>query len=164
MDFVDGTDVARLLQERYPDGMPVDDALAIVRAVASALDYSHAKGLLHRDVKPANILVADFEHDERRILLGDFGVARDLAEEAVGLTATNMTVGTAAYAAPEQLMGLPVDGRADQYSLAATTYHLLTGTQLFQHTNPAGVIVTTSTHHRRGSATAGPTWRLWTRR
>lgn len=141
MDFVDGTDVARLLQEQYPDGMPLHDALAIAKAVASALDYSHAKGLLHRDVKPANILVADAEHGERRILLGDFGVARDLAEESGGgLTATNMTVGTAAYAAPEQLMGLPVDGRADQYSLAATTYHLLTGKQLFQHSNPAVVI------------------------
>ena len=119
MDFVDGTDVSRLLQD-HPDGMPVDEALEIVRAVASALDYSHSKGLLHRDVKPANILIADVEHGERRILLGDFGVARDLSDgTSGGLTATNMTVGTAAYAAPEQLMGLSLDGTADQYSLAA---------------------------------------------
>lgn len=140
MDFVDGTDVSRLLHG-HPDGMPVNEALEIVRAVASALDYSHSKGLLHRDVKPANILVADVEHGERRILLGDFGVARDLSDSASGgLTATNMTVGTAAYAAPEQLMGLPLDGTADQYSLAATAYHLLTGKQLFQESNPAVVI------------------------
>lgn len=139
MDFVDGTDASRLL-DRYPDGMPVDEALAIVKDVASALDYSHARGLLHRDVKPANILVADDEHGERRILLGDFGVARDLGDDTGGLTATNMTVGTAAYAAPEQLMGLAADGRTDQYSLAATAHHLLTGTQLFQHSNPAVVI------------------------
>jgi serine/threonine protein kinase len=140
MDFVDGTDVSRLLQD-HPDGMPVDEALDVVRAVASALDYSHSKGLLHRDVKPANILIADVEHGERRILLGDFGVARDLSDgTSGGLTATNMTVGTAAYAAPEQLMGLPLDGTADQYSLAATAYHLLTGKQPFQESNPAVVI------------------------
>ncbi|BDX32266.1 protein kinase [Mycobacterium antarcticum] len=140
MDFVDGDDASRLLDE-HPDGMPVDDALAIVEAVASALDYSHSKGLLHRDVKPANILLADAEPGERRILLGDFGVARDLSDNTSGgLTATNMTVGTAAYAAPEQLMGLPLDGRADQYSLAATAYHLLTGKQPYQHSNAAVVI------------------------
>jgi hypothetical protein len=141
MDFVDGTDVSRLMQEQYPEGMPAQDAIEIVTAVAAALDYAHARGLLHRDVKPANILVADVEHGERRILLGDFGVARDLADNTSGgLTATNMTVGTAAYAAPEQLMGLAVDGRTDQYSLAATAYHLLTGAPPFQHSNPAVVI------------------------
>jgi hypothetical protein len=141
MDFVDGTDVSHLLQEQYPQGMSEQDAIEIVRAVAAALDYAHARGLLHRDVKPANILMADVEHGERRILLGDFGVARDLADPASGgLTATNMTVGTAAYAAPEQLMGLSVDGRTDLYSLAATAYHLLTGRPPFQHSNPAVVI------------------------
>jgi len=141
MDFVDGTDAGRLLQEKHPGGMPAEDVLAIVNAVAAALDYAHGMGLLHRDVKPANILVADVEHGERRVLLADFGVARDLADTgAGGLTATNMTVGTAAYASPEQLMGLAVDGRSDQYSLAATAYHLLTGEPLFQHTNPAVVI------------------------
>ncbi len=141
MDFVDGTDVSHMLQEDYPVGMPASDAIEIIKAVAGALDYAHGRGLLHRDVKPANILVADIEHGERRILLGDFGVARDLADNTSGgLTATNMTVGTAAYAAPEQLMGLDVDGRTDQYSLAATAYHLLAGAPPFQHSNPAVVI------------------------
>lgn len=140
MDFVDGTDLSRLVLEHYVDGMPAQDAIDVVKAVAAALDYAHAQGLLHRDVKPANILVADVEHGERRILLADFGVARDLENATGGLTATNMTVGTAAYAAPEQLMGLSIDGRTDQYSLAATAYHLLTGTPPFQHSNPAVVI------------------------
>ncbi|OBB76198.1 serine/threonine-protein kinase [Mycolicibacterium monacense] len=141
MDFVDGTDVGRLLQQKYPDGMPADDALEIVEAVASALDYAHSRGLLHRDVKPANILIADVENDERRILLGDFGVARDLADDAGGgLTQTNMTVGTAAYAAPEQLMGLDVDGRTDQYSLAVTAFHMLTGAPPFQNSRPTVVV------------------------
>jgi serine/threonine-protein kinase len=94
---------------------------------------------LHRDVKPANIMVTNPDDDDRRILLGDFGIARS-ADDISGLTATNMTVGTVAYAAPEQLMGERIDGRADQYALAAATYHLPTGSQLFPHSNPAVVI------------------------
>ncbi|WP_413232646.1 serine/threonine-protein kinase [Mycolicibacterium sp. 050158] len=141
MDFVDGTDAAASMKEHHPHGMPQGEAVDIVRAVAAALDYAHARGLLHRDVKPANILLADVDLGDRRILLGDFGVARDMADEASGgLTATNMTVGTTAYAAPEQLMGLDLDGRTDQYALAATAYHLLTGAPPFAHTNPAVVI------------------------
>ena len=111
--------------------MPVDLVIKIVSSVADALDYFHRQGLLHRDVKPANIMVTDADDDhDRRIILADFGIARN-AEDISGLTATNMTVGTVAYAAPEQLMGEPLDGRADQYALAATMHHLLTGFQLF---------------------------------
>jgi serine/threonine protein kinase len=140
MDFVDGTDASHLLQERYPKGMPAQEVIEIVQAVGAALDYAHGRGLLHRDVKPANILVSDV-HGERRILLGDFGVARDLTDGGEGgLTATNMVVGTMAYAAPEQLMGHVIDGRADQYALAATTFQLLTGTALFASSNVAVVI------------------------
>ncbi len=73
------------------------------------------------------------------VFLADFGIARPL-DDISGITTTNMTVGTVAYAAPEQLMGEQMDGRADQYALAATTYHLLTGSQLFPHSNPAVVI------------------------
>jgi serine/threonine protein kinase, bacterial len=95
---------------------------------------------LHRDVKPANVLLAEPDEDsKRRILLADFGIARPLADIS-GLTATNFTVGTVAYAAPEQLMGADVDGRADQYALAATAFHLLTGAPPYQHSNPVAVI------------------------
>jgi serine/threonine protein kinase, bacterial len=139
MDYIDGTDAAYLLEQKYPAGMPVDLVLPIINAVASALDYAHKRGLLHRDVKPANIIVADLGTDEQRVFLADFGIARPL-EDISGITTTNMTVGTVAYAAPEQLMGEQMDGRADQYALAATTYHLLTGLQLFPHSNPAVVI------------------------
>ena len=139
MDYVDGTDAARLLRDRYPAGMPADEVVAIITAIASALDYAHARGLLHRDVKPANIMLANPEDGERRILLGDFGIARTIGDVS-GLTATNMTVGTLPYAAPEQLMDDPIDGRADQYALAATAYHLLTGSPLFPQSNPAAVI------------------------
>jgi serine/threonine-protein kinase len=75
----------------------------------------------------------------QRIFLADFGIAR-WVDDASGLTATNMAVGTVAYAAPEQLMGEQVDRRADQYALAATAFHMLTGAPLFQHSNPAVVI------------------------
>ncbi len=139
MDYVDGTDAGRLLSTRYPNGMPVDEVAEIVNAVADALDYAHQRNLLHRDVKPANILLTKPESGEQRIMLADFGIAR-WADDVSGLTATNMTVGTVSYAAPEQLMGGKMDGRADQYALAATAFHLLTGSPPFQHSNPAVVI------------------------
>ena len=141
--YVDGTDAARLLQSRYPAGMPADEVADITAAIASALDYAHKKGLLHRDVKPANILLSHPDPDgNRRIYLADFGIARPLDDPA-GLTATNFTLGTLAYAAPEQLMGSTIDGRADQYALAATAYHLLTGRPPYSDTNPVAVI----SHH-----------------
>jgi len=139
MDYIEGTDAGSLLRERYPNGMPPDEVVTIIRAVAEALDYAHQRQLLHRDVKPSNILVSHPEEPDERIFLADFGIAR-WVDDASGITATNMAVGTVAYAAPEQLMGVQVDGRVDQYALAATAFHLLTGTPLFQHSNPAVVI------------------------
>lgn len=140
MDFVDGLDAARLMADRYPTGMPVDEVVRIVTAVASALDYAHEQGLLHRDVKPANVMLTHLDNDgEQRILLTDFGIARNV-NDISGLTKTNFTVGTVAYSAPEQLLGEEIDGRADQYSLAAMVFQLLTGSQLFPHSNPAVVI------------------------
>ncbi len=139
MEFVDGTDASHLLADRYPYGMPPDDVVRIITGVAEALDYAHSKGLLHRDVKPANILLGVPGSGDERVMLADFGIARWIGQ-ASGLTGTNMTVGTVAYAAPEQLKGDDIDGQADQYALAATAYHLLTGMPPFQHTNPAIVI------------------------
>jgi serine/threonine protein kinase, bacterial len=132
MDYVDGLDAAHLLASRFPAGMPLDQVVSIVTAVASALDYARKQGLLHRDVKPANIMLTHLDdgEDEQRILLADFGIARNV-DDISGLTATNFTVGTVACSAPEQLMGRDLDGRADQYALAATAYQLLTGSQLF---------------------------------
>lgn len=143
MDFVDGHDLGQLVAKRYPAGMPADEVAGIVTAVASALDYAHKRSLLHRDVKPANIMLALDDDSNQRILLTDFGIARLMGSERTGITATNTTVGTVAYSAPEQLMGEPLDGRTDQYALAATAYHVLTGETLFPNTNPAVVI----SHH-----------------
>ncbi|WP_137145038.1 serine/threonine-protein kinase [Mycolicibacterium sp. CR10] len=140
MDHVEGTDAAALLAERYPKGMPPDLVARLVAAVAEALDYAHQRGLLHRDVKPANILVSGPGTDGERIMLADFGIARRVGEVS-SLTGTNMTVGTVAYSAPEQLTAdEQIDGRADQYALAATAFQLLTGSPPFQHSNPAIVI------------------------
>lgn len=139
MDYIEGTDAAHFLQQSHPEGMPPDQVVRIVSAVADALDYAHQRQLLHRDVKPANILLSWQDSGRERVFLADFGIARRI-DDASGLTGTSMTVGTVAYAAPEQLMGQPLDGRADQYALAATAFHLLTGTTLFRHPNQAAVI------------------------
>jgi serine/threonine-protein kinase len=139
MDYVEGTDAAKLLRSRYPSGLPKALAFEIVGAVADALDYAHLRGLLHRDVKPANILLTDDDARGRRIMLADFGIARQIGDIS-GLTATNMVMGTTAYAAPEQLMGSDIDGRADQYALGCTAFHLLTGSAPYQNSNAAVVI------------------------
>jgi serine/threonine-protein kinase len=139
MDYVEGTDAAALLRSRYPNGMPRDEAFAIVSAVADALDYAHLRGLLHRDIKPANVLLTEDDPRGRRILLADFGIARQIGDIS-GLTATNMVMGTTAYAAPEQLMGKDIDGRADEYALGCATFQLLTGKAPYDDSNAAVVI------------------------
>jgi serine/threonine-protein kinase len=80
MDYVEGTDAGQLIKAQYRDGMSEHDVCAIITAVAGALDYANQRGLLHRDVKPANILLTEPEDGERRVLLADFGIARQLAE------------------------------------------------------------------------------------
>ena len=84
MDYVAGTDAARLLREQYPGGMPLGVVVSIITAVGSALDYAHHRGLLHRDVKPANILLTDPDVQARRVYLADFGIARRM-DDAAGL-------------------------------------------------------------------------------
>jgi serine/threonine-protein kinase len=122
--------------------MPEQDVGEIVTAMADALDFGHERRLLHRDVKPENILVTASDGHRRRVLLTDFGIARRI-DDVSNLTDDNVAVGTASYIAPEQLLGKPLDGRADQYALAATTFHLLTGAPPFDDSNRAVVI----SHH-----------------
>lgn len=124
--FVDGQDLGRLLTQRHPDGLPREQVVTIIAAVAGALDYAHNHGLLHRAVNPANIMLTG--PDSERVVLVDFGVARNVDDV------------NAAYAAPEQLLSADFDGRADQYALACTAYQLLTGVQPFADSNPAVVI------------------------
>ncbi len=126
-EYVAGTSAAQLVAERYPSGMPAGDALAIVTAVAEALDYAHQRGLLHRDVKPDHILLTDAAQGEQRILLTDFGLTRNPGERSIATGGPGAGESTG-YAAPEQsMMGAHLDGRADQYGLAATAFRLFTG-------------------------------------
>lgn len=139
MDYVNGSDAGALIESRYPSGLPPGEVLAIVTAVADALDYAHGRGMLHRNVKPANILFTNPADGEQQILLTDFGLARQLGDPD-GPGSPELTAEAVAYASPEQLTGSDIDGRADQYSLAATAYYLLTGRPPFQQSNPVAVI------------------------
>ncbi|MFI1237164.1 serine/threonine-protein kinase [Nocardia salmonicida] len=133
MQFVDGMDAATIA---HP--VPAERALRIIEGTAAALDHAHRNGVLHRDVKPANILLADADGRER-VLLTDFGIARP-RDDVHHLTQTGSFTATLAYAAPEQLTGAHLDHRADQYALACTMYALLTGAAPFDATNPVMVI------------------------
>ncbi|MEV6073119.1 serine/threonine-protein kinase [Nocardia sp. NPDC052001] len=124
MDFVSGSDAERLAGA---GPLPIARAVEIVRQAAAALDYAHGKGILHRDVKPANLLIS--EHTgQQHVQITDFGIARGLGERT---TATGSVRATFAYAAPEQLGGGPVDHRCDVYALGCTLFHLLSGTVPF---------------------------------
>jgi serine/threonine protein kinase, bacterial len=139
MDYVDGAEAAQLLADAYPEGMPPDMVVEIVCAIAEALDYAYEQGVVHRFVNPSNILISNWESRRRRILLTGFGLPRR-PDETNSLTRANLGIGTVSYAAPEQLMDDSIDGRTDQYGLACTAFHLLTGSPPFAHMNPAVVI------------------------
>lgn len=124
MEFVDGATLRDVIARS--DGLPPGHAAAIAERVARALDYAHERGLVHRDVKPANILIG---HDGA-VKVADFGIAK--ADQADDLTKTGMVLGTAAYVAPEQILAHPIDGAADQYALGCMLYEALTGRQPFK--------------------------------
>jgi ABC-type branched-subunit amino acid transport system substrate-binding protein len=131
MRFVQGSDLKALLRTRKT--LPAEQALAILGRVADALDAAHAKGLVHRDVKPANVLLDERGHP----YLSDFG----LTKEAGGTsTQTGHIVGTLDYLAPEQIRGEEVDGRTDEYALACLLYECLSGTPPFSRPTEAEVL------------------------
>ena len=133
MRYVEGTDLKRLLQEE--GSLEPARAIAICAPVAEALDAAHARGLVHRDVKPSNVLL---DHDEHAYL-ADFGLTRRLSEQAPAFDA-GLSLGTPAYVAPEQIEGKDVDGRADQYSLACLLHECLTGEPPFQRGSEAATL------------------------
>jgi serine/threonine-protein kinase len=127
MQYVAGSDADKeLLQGR----MSPQRAVYIIGEVAKALQYAHRRHLLHRDVKPANFLLAP---NDERVFLADFGIARAL-DEVVGLTQTGMVMASVAYASPESLTGEPADHRSDIYSLGCSLYRMLTGRSPFART------------------------------
>src|SRR5438105_11496063 len=125
MRYVEGTDLKRLLADA---GRADKTTIASVASqVAAALDAAHQRGLVHRDVKPGNVLLAADGH----AYLSDFGLTKQTASQS-GLTATGTLVGTLDYVAPEQIQGQPVDGRADIYSLGCLLHECFTGTPPFR--------------------------------
>ena len=133
MPFVEGESLRdRLVRETQ---LPVEEAVRIVREAALALDYAHRHGVVHRDVKPENILLSDGQ-----ALVADFGIARAVGGEG-SLTQTGMTVGTPAYMSPEQASGeRGIDGRADIYALGCVLYELLAGEPPFTGPNAQAII------------------------
>jgi serine/threonine-protein kinase len=128
MRLVRGGDLRAMVARQGP--LPAGRAAAFVSPVASALDTAHEAGLVHRDVKPANMLVDIGPGRPEHVYLTDFGLARGLTSAGMssgGLTTPGQFMGTPEYAAPEQITGGEVDGRADQYALACVAYTLLTG-------------------------------------
>jgi serine/threonine protein kinase len=120
MKYISGTSLEDLLETKQ--AMPVADIQRILWEAACALGHAHQRGVVHRDVKPANIM---FDHDGK-VMLTDFGISKAL-QSASGLTGTGMIIGTPHYMAPEQAKGQPVDGRADQYALGVVGYRMITG-------------------------------------
>ena len=129
MRYVSGGDVRSLIEAhgRLSPGR----ASAIASQVASALDTAHARGLVHRDVKPGNILLGQASNGLDHVYLSDFGLSKHSVTSAT-LTSTGQFLGTLDYVSPEQIQGQPVDGRADQYALACTVVEMLTGAPPFR--------------------------------
>jgi CheY-like chemotaxis protein len=123
MRFVAGVDLSTLI--RRETRLPPSRALRLGEQVAGALDAAHAHGMVHRDVKPANVIVTGRDGAEQAFLT-DFGLARGQGERD-GLAAMGLVVGSAGYIAPEQARGEPLDGRADVYSFGCLLFHALTG-------------------------------------
>ncbi|WP_433756467.1 serine/threonine-protein kinase [Nocardia sp. CA-135398] len=138
MQYVDGSDVAELIK-RGPDRLGIERVAGIVTAAAHGLDEIHRAGLLHRDVKPANILIAEQDGGPDRVLVTDFGIAR-AADDSTTLAASGATTATLAYASPEQISGDPMDRRGDVYALGCTLFQLLTGSVPFPRDSPGAVM------------------------
>jgi len=121
MKYIAGTSLEDVLDQKQPPPLTIEYIQRVLWEAACALGHAHQRGVVHRDVKPANIM---FDHDGR-VMLTDFGISKAL-QAATGFTGTGMIIGTPHYMAPEQAKGATVDGRADQYSLGVVAYRMIT--------------------------------------
>ncbi|MEA2466210.1 MAG: hypothetical protein QOJ57_336 [Thermoleophilaceae bacterium] len=133
MRFVRGTDLAALLMQRGPLG--ATEALSILEQVAAALDAAHAAGLVHRDVKPANVMI-----EGQRCYLTDFGLTKSASSDSLQLTSAGQFLGTVDYVAPEQIEGGAIDGRADVYALGCVLFECLTGSRPYPRDSQVAVL------------------------
>jgi serine/threonine protein kinase len=137
MRYVAGGDVQSLLNREGP--LPPGRAAAIISPVASALDAAHRAGLVHRDVKPSNMLMDVLPGRPDHVYLSDFGLSKPVAATSA-ITLAGAVMGTPAYMSPEQIAGKPVDGRTDQYALACSAFELLAGAPPFRRDDPTAMI------------------------
>src|SRR6266498_833420 len=135
MRYVEGPD----LKARVQDGLPAGRALLIGAQVASALDAAHARGMVHRDVKPANVLVEPGAEGEDHAYLADFGLTKHV-ESHSGITGTGQFLGTIDYMAPEQIEGRQVDARADVYALGCVLFECLAGSPPYRRESEVAVL------------------------
>ena len=133
MEYLPGQSLDKIIAERGP--LPLDEILAMTTQVAAALDYAHEEGLIHRDVKPSNIVL----DKSGRPVLTDFGIVR--AAEGTRLTSTGMTLGTPEYMSPEQAQGEIVTTASDLYALGVVVYEMLAGQSPFRATTPLAVLM-----------------------
>jgi serine/threonine protein kinase len=136
MRYVPGGDVGALLKQMRR--LPIERAAAIISGVASALDTAHAAGLVHRDVKPTNMLLDTRVGRPDHVYLSDFGLSKGAL--SAELTGADRFMGTLHYCAPEQIQGRPVDARTDEYALACTAFELLSGRPPFSQDEASAVL------------------------
>jgi len=138
MRYVPGGDARTIVRQDGP--LPPGRAAALIAQVASALDAAHAAGLVHRDVKPANMLVDVGPSRSDHGYLSDFGLSKKTLSASAGLTGAGQFLGTLDYVAPEQIQARPTDGRTDQYGLGCAAFELLTGAPPFPREEAAAVM------------------------
>ena len=153
MAYVDGESLADRVRDRGP--LPAAEAVRWLREVAWALAYAHARGVIHRDVKPENIMIErGGGRGSMRALVTDFGIARDVKADA--LTRTGYVLGTVHYMSPEQVSGAALDGRSDLYALGVVSFYVLSGRLPFDEETASAVLVAHATQPAPPLASVAP--------
>lgn len=134
MDYIEGVTLGEYIRVSCEGGLTPAEAEAIILQVAKALAHAHASGIVHRDLKPANVMVEPSGH----VVVMDFGLARSLGD--VGLTSSNVVVGTPRYMSPEQLAGGPIDAASDVFALGLLAFYVYTGRELICGKSVAAIV------------------------